>query len=149
MKTVNKNIRTVYPWLAALALNALIAPGMAFAVEPQLEKAIAQGKALFLHEPFEGNGRVCVSCHLAGGTSLGKLPDGKAIPSLANAATLFPRFRERDNKVITLEDQVVSCVAGGLQGKPPAYGSEQLNSIVSYLTSLSQGKPIDMGGKPQ
>jgi len=149
MKTVNKNIRRAYPFLAGLVLVVLIAPGIASAADSQLEKAIGQGKELFSHSTFDGNGKVCESCHLEGGTSPGKLPNGKVIPSLTNAAAIFPRFNTNSNKVILLEDQVRSCAANALQGNPPAYGSEQLNSIVSYITYLSQGRPVDMGGKPQ
>ena len=77
------------------------------------------------------------------------MPNGTAIPSLSNAATIFPRFNPKANKVITLEDQLRNCIAGALQGKPPTYGSEQLMQLVSYVTSLAQGKPLDIGGKPQ
>lgn len=141
---MNFKLRTICLLLAGLSCTA-VAP----AADLQLEKTIRQGRELFSHATFEGNGRVCESCHLMGGTAPGRLPNEKTIPSLANAAAIFPRFRARDNRVITLEDQVVSCVAGGLQGTPPAYGSEQLNSLISYLSSLSQGKPMEMGGKPQ
>jgi thiosulfate dehydrogenase len=132
-----------------VGLSALLAASSALALEPHLEKAIQQGKQNFTHNTFGGNGRVCQSCHLDGGLKPGKLPNGKPIPSLGNAATLFPHFRKQDNKVITLSGQIRACIAGGLQGKPPAYGSEELNSLVSYVTSLSQGKAINMGGKLQ
>jgi len=139
----------------ALAAALLLSSGLCAlsiqeaAAEPQLEKAIQGGNALFVHETFGGNGKNCQSCHVDGGAGPGKLPNGTAIPSLSNAATIFPRFNPKANKVITLEDQVRSCVAGGLQGKPPAYGSEQLNQLVSYVSSLAQGKPLDMGGNPR
>lgn len=115
----------------------------------QLDDAVQEGKDIFSHGTFGGNGKVCESCHLAGGAGPGRLPNGNALPSLANAATIFPRFNPKANKVITLEDQVRSCVAVALQGTPPEYGGEQLNALVSYVTSLSQGKTIDMGGRPQ
>lgn len=137
-----KNIRFLF--LAGLSLLSMSAS----AAEPQLEKSIAQGKDLFMHSTLEGKGKFCESCHLAGGTEPGKLPNGNAIPSLNNAATIFPRYNKKANKVVTLEDQVRNCTSMGLQGNAPAYGSEELNSIVSYLTSLSMGKLVDMGGKP-
>lgn len=121
----------------------------AAAAEQQLEKAIQAGKILFVHETFGGNGKRCQSCHVNGGVGAGELPNGTAIPSLSNAAAIFPRFNQKASKVITLEDQVRNCVAGGIQGQPPAYGGEQLTQLVSYVTSLAQGQPLDMGGKPQ
>jgi thiosulfate dehydrogenase len=38
---------------------------------------------------------------------------------------------------------------GAIRGKPPAYSSDELNSLVAYVTSLSKGKVIDMGGAPR
>jgi thiosulfate dehydrogenase len=129
-----------------LGACALALPWRAAAIDPALQKAVDRGSELFHHETFNGSGRVCNTCHLEGGTRAGLLPNGEAIPSLRNAATIFPRVRERDHALITLPDQIRGCVAGGLQGKPPEYGSEALNALASYVTSLSQGQPIDMGG---
>lgn len=147
MKTVPIRNRIVAV-LGGVALFAL-APQFALAMDAQLAKAVAHGKDLFYHEKFGGKGRVCNSCHSDGGMRPGKLPNGKAIPSLGNAATIFPHIRHRDHKLVTLPDQVHSCIAGGLKGKPPAYGSEDLNALVAYVTSLANGKKINMGGKPR
>lgn len=149
MKFVNRTIRRTHPFLSFLVIAALAAPGVALAADAQLEQAIAQGKQLFTHPSFGGNGKDCQSCHLSGGTTAGKLPNGKEIPSLNNAAAIFPRYSAKRHKVIQLSDQVRGCIDKAIQGKPPAYGSVKLNALVSYVTSLSQGKPIDMGGKPQ
>jgi thiosulfate dehydrogenase len=119
------------------------------AAEPQLEKAIQDGKALFLHETFGGNGMTCEACHVNGGVDSGRTAKRSTIPSLSNAATIYPRFDGKKNKVITLEDQIQNCVAGALRGKPPAYGSEQMTQLVVYVTSLAQGKPLNLGGKPE
>lgn len=133
--------------LFGMFLSAII-PANA-AMDTQLEKAVQDGRQLYAHETFGGNGRTCETCHVNGGNGPGKTPDGKAIPSLANAATVFPRFNAKANKVFTLQDQVRACVKGALQGTPPAYDSDALTGLVSYVTSLSQGKPVDMGGKPE
>jgi|SRR5208283_3397128 len=135
--------------LAIGSILALLGPLAARAVDPSLQEAIARGSDNFLHNTFGGSGRVCNTCHLGGGTQPGRLPNGEAIPSLANAAAIFPRIREEDHALITLPDQVRSCVAGAIKGKVPDYGSDELNSLVSYVTSLSQGKAIDMGGVPK
>ncbi len=138
-----------HPAAAALAGLALVAlPLLASAADP-LQQAIARGKQSFLHETFGGSGRVCNSCHFAGGTQPGKLPDGSPVPSLGNAATIFPRIAEDDGRVITLPDQVRLCVAGAIGGKAPAYGSDQLNALVAYVSSLAQGKPVELGAEPK
>lgn len=153
MKFTIRNGRKAHPLAATIFLGScLCALGIqhAAAAELHLEKAIQAGKALYIHETFGGNGKTCQSCHDNGGVGPGKLPNGTAIPSLSNAAAIFPRFSPKANKVITLGDQIRNqCIPGGLQGKPPAYGSEQLTQLVSYVTSLAQGKPLDMGGKPK
>jgi thiosulfate dehydrogenase len=120
----------------------------AAAADAVLQQAIARGREHFLHDSFGGHGRVCDTCHLGGGTLAGKGPDGQPIPSLSNAAAIFPRVSE-DGRIITLSDQVRACVAGAIRGTPPAYGSDELNALLAYLGSLSQGKPLDMGGDPR
>ncbi len=140
------------PTIAAvlgLALPVLLAAGPARAIDAQLQQAIERGKENFLHNTFGGTGRVCDSCHLGGGTQPGRRPDGQAMPSLTNAAAVFPRLSKDDRQVITLPDQVRRCVAGAVQGSPPAYGSDELNTLVVYVTSLSQGKTIDLGAAPR
>lgn len=114
----------------------------------QLQAAVNQGKDIFMHPSFGGNGRACNSCHRDGGTGPGALPDGTQLPSLSNAAAIFPRFNKK-GKLITIQDQVRNCVAGAIKGTPPAYDSDKMRLLVVYLTSLSQGKAIDMGGKPR
>lgn len=140
-------------FVAALALApfaALLVRAAAPAAEAPLQQAIARGADAFSHEKFGGSGRVCESCHLGGGLPQGRRPDGVAIPSLANAAAVFPRISDDDgHSVITLSDQVRACVSGAIRGKPPAYSSDELNSLVAYVTSLSKGKAIDMGGAPR
>ncbi|MDA8417191.1 MAG: cytochrome C [Betaproteobacteria bacterium] len=122
---------------------------MSWGMDPELTRSIQSGKQLFTHETFGGNGAVCETCHLNGGVGAGKRPDGKPIPSLTNAAAIFPRYKAKVGKVWTLQDQVRGCAGMALQGTPPEYGSTELNDLVAYVTSLAQGKPIDMGGKPQ
>ncbi len=136
--------------MAGAALAAFIVRAAAPAEDPSLQKAVARGADAFAHEKFGGSGRVCESCHLGGGLLAGRRPDGVAIPSLANAAAVFPRISDDDgHSVITLSDQVRACVSGAIHGTPPAYASDQLNSLVAYLTSLSRGKAIEMGGSPR
>ncbi len=135
--------------LLGMALSVSFVSFDAHASDAQLDKAIADGQNSFAHSTFNGNGKVCESCHVGGGKEAGKLPNGKAIPSLANAAAIFPRINQKSGKLVTLSDQVRNCSAMALQGTPPEYGSAELNSLVSYITSLAQGKAIDMGGMPK
>jgi len=131
----------------ALAVTSLSAG--AAANGDSLQQVVERGKALFMTATFEGSGRHCNTCHKGGGMANGALPDGAQLPSLSNAAAIFPRYDEDNHRVKTLQDQVQFCALNALKGKPPAYDSAEMTELVSYLTSLSQGKPVDMGGKPQ
>ena len=133
--------------LGCLMLFTATAPHAA-EISPQLQAAVDQGKDIFMHPSFGGNGKACNSCHHDGGTGPGALPDDTPLPSLSNAAAIFPRFNKK-GKLITLQDQVRNCVAGAIEGTPPAYDSDEMRLLVVYLTSLSQGKSVDMGGKPR
>jgi len=130
--------------IALFTLSAAQAADMA----TQLQSAAKEGKDIFMHPSFGGNGKACNSCHHDGGTGPGALPDGTPLPSLNNAAAIFPRLNKK-GKLVTLQDQVHNCVAGAIEGTPPAYDSDKMRLLVVYLTSLSQGKTIDMGGKPR
>jgi len=133
--------------LGCIALSTLSVAQAADTVT-QLQSAAKQGKDIFMHPSFGGNGKACNSCHHDGGTGPGALPDGTPLPSLNNAAAIFPRLNKK-GKLVTLQDQVHNCVAGAIEGTPPAYDSDKMRLLVVYLTSLSQGKTIDMGGKPR
>jgi len=136
------------PLVGILLLGAVVWQPATATAGP-LQEAVQNGKHLFMTATFGGNGRTCNSCHLGGGTTTGRLPDGTQIPSLSKAATIFPRYNPRRGSVLTLQQQVHNCVVGAIQGTPPAYDSTEMVDLVSYLTSLSQGKPIDMGGKAE
>jgi thiosulfate dehydrogenase len=131
----------------ALAVASLSAGAAADA--DSLQQAVERGKELFMTATFEGNGRHCNTCHKGGGTAMSELPDGRKFASLGNAAAIFPRYDDENHRVKTLQDQVRHCVGAALKGKAPAYDSAEMTELVSYITSLSQGKPVDMDGKPQ
>ena len=135
------------PLLGAMVLG-LSLPS-AWAGTGPLQAAVQQGSHIFAADTFKGRGRTCQSCHLAGGKTQGEAPNGAKIPSLINAAAIFPRFNPQRKRVVTLEDQIEACIAGGIGGRPLKYGGRKMAALVSYLTSLSHGQPIDMGGKPK
>lgn len=137
-------------WVLCLAL---VPPSIVLAEPVQIESgplsdAIMIGEKLFKKETFGGNGKTCQSCHADGGKGGGTLPDGRTVPALNNAAAIFPRYNARQDKIFTLSDQTRHCI-NEVKGTPPAYGSVELNALISYVSSLSEGKPVDMGGKPK
>ena len=130
---------------AALLLSAAQSVG---ATETPLEMAVATGAHLFATATFEGNGRTCETCHKDGGKAPGQLGDRK-LPSLLNAAAIYPRFSPDAGKVITLEGQLRSCIKGGLAGTPPELGSPDLVAITAYLGSIAKGQRVEIGSAPK
>ena len=146
---MNGKLQITIRLLAGVLVLGLCAPSVLAKVPDPLHAAIQRGSRIFATATFGGHGMTCQSCHSGGGRIAGRLANGSRIPSLGNAAAIFPRYSPRAGKVITLEDQIRACIAGALGGKPPEYGSRKLTDLVSYLTFLSNGKPIDVGGKPK
>lgn len=139
-------------WLASILVAGLAGSAPAWANSAtatarvnSLEQAVQQGARIFASDSFGGkrtfNGQpaTCSACHSNGGKTEGTLPNGAHIPSLIGAAAEFPKFVAGKHKVITLEQQVVHCIRGGLAGKPPASDSPQMVDLLAYLTSLSKG----------
>ncbi len=118
------------------------------ATETPLEMAVATGAHLFATATFGGNGRTCETCHKDGGKAPGQLGD-RELPSLLNAAAIYPRFSRGADRVVTLEGQVQSCIKGGLAGTPPELGSPDLVAITAYLGSIAKGQPLEIGGAPK
>lgn len=126
----------------------LVAAQPASAAETPLDTVVAKGGRLFATATFGGNGRTCESCHQDGGKAPGQLEDRK-LPSLLNAAAIYPRFSRGSGQVITLEGQVQSCIKGGLAGTPPELGSPDLVAITAYLGSIAKGQQMEIGGAPK
>ena len=143
------NKLNVFSMIMGLVMVVASASADAAADGDSLQQVVERGKALFMTATFDGNGRHCNTCHKGGGTEMSELPDGKKFASLSNAASIFPRYDKENHRVKTLQDQVQHCVRNALEGKPPAYDSAEMTELVSYVTSLSQGKPVDMDGMPQ
>ncbi len=118
------------------------------AADSPLDIAVAKGARLFATATFDGNGRTCETCHQNGGKTPGQIGDRK-LPSLLNAAAIFPRFSRGAGQVVTLEGQLQTCVRGGLGGTPPQLGSPDLVALTAYLGSIANGQQIKIGGEPK
>jgi thiosulfate dehydrogenase len=131
--------------LGSASISANPAKPTAAARVTSLEETVRQGARIFASDSFggkqtfKGQPATCTACHSNGGKTEGTLPNGAHIPSLIGAAAEFPKFIPQEHKVITLEQQLVHCIRGGLQGKPPAYDSPQMVDLITYLTFLSKG----------
>ena len=133
---------------ASVGAVLLLFAAQSAGAETPLEMAVATGAHLFATATFGGNGRTCETCHKDGGKAPGQLGERK-LPSLLNAAAIYPRFSPDAGKVITLEGQLRSCIKGGLAGTPPEPGSPDLVAIASYLGSIAKGQRVEVGGAPK
>ncbi len=152
-----------------LAAAALIGTGVAYAaLPPVLAQAVARGARLFQDDSFGSHVRPvanaasafadmgrsrsharfmsCATCHVHGGRTRGVLADGRRIPSLRNAAAVFPRYSAKSHRIVTLEDQIQHCVKDGIKGRAPAFSGATMVDLVSYLKSLATGQRMAIGG---
>lgn len=107
--------------------------------------AIREGKLLLTetHQRLPknvGNGLNCTSCHLAGGTTAHASP-------WIGIWGVFPEYRSRSGKVISLTERVNDCFTRSMNGKPLAYDSVEMNNILSYMQWLSTGVPTGTAAK--
>ena len=115
MALKNRNLLSL---IGALSLSVVSLSAQAAADADSLQQVVGKGKALFMTATFSGNGRHCNTCHKGGGTIAGKLPNGKRIPSLSNAAAIFPRYDAKHHRVKTLLDQVQFCARNLAHQRP-------------------------------
>jgi thiosulfate dehydrogenase len=120
---------------------------MSVNVDPneELAKVIAKGKELF-NDPKLGKSEMsCNSCHPAGGTTGGQMM-GMAIPKVKGAAATFPKYKPMAKGVITLQQMNNMCIQM-MKGQPLELDSPESIALATYVTSLSNGTPINVGNK--
>jgi thiosulfate dehydrogenase len=116
-------------------------------VDDKLAGVVRLGEAIVknttthpLSKDYVGNALNCTSCHLDNGRHL------KA-GTFLGTATAYPAWSPRENRVITLEDRVLNCFMRSCNGTRPPLGSEVSVAVTAYISSLSQGLPMEMNPK--
>ncbi len=84
---------------------------------------------------YVGNGLNCSNCHLGGGVTPNAMP-------YVGLPGLFPTYRPRSGKMISLQERINGCFRRSLNGRPLPLDSPEMNAIVAYMTWLSKGVPI-------
>jgi thiosulfate dehydrogenase len=125
--------------VAQTAAPAFVAPAETTIPSGPKGLAIQEGKKLLTetHQRLPknvGNGLNCTSCHLAGGTTANASP-------WVGIWGVFPEYRSRSGKVISLTERVNDCFQRSMNGKPLAYDSVEMNNILAYMQWLSTGVP--------
>ena len=80
---------------------------------------------------FTGNNLSCTNCHLNGGTLSGAA-------SWIGITSRYPQFRNRENKIGTIEERINGCMERSMNGKKLPKNGEQMNAIVAYMKWLNQ-----------
>ncbi len=112
----------------------------------ELAKAIEKGKALFNDTKLGKTGTSCNSCH-PGGDSSGGTVMGMEIPSLKGAAATFPKYKKPANGVIILSQMNNICIEMIMEGEPLKLDSDEAIALAAYVTSMSNGVKIKVGGE--
>ncbi|BFU88920.1 MAG: putative Quinol-cytochrome c reductase, cytochrome c subunit [Nitrospira sp.] len=83
---------------------------------------------------YVGNALNCTNCHLDAG-----LHPNSA--SFVGISTLYPQYRERAGRQVTLADRINECFERSLNGKSLPPDSVKLTAIVAYIEWLSENTP--------
>ena len=83
---------------------------------------------------FVGNDLTCFSCHMNGGQREGALP-------LVGVAGLFPEFRSRDNRMVSLRERIDGCFSRSMNGTPPPPDHPVSLALQAYIHWLSANQP--------
>jgi thiosulfate dehydrogenase len=108
--------------------------------DPALAEQVRFGLRLMRETPalaaaYVGNALTCGNCHLNAGQREGALP-------LVGVAGLFPLYRARDGRLVSLEDRIRGCFLRSMDGTAPPYDSPELLALSAYITWISGGQPV-------
>ena len=113
------------------------------------------GKELFYDSELGSNGSSCNSCHPSGVTTGGEAEIAKKmgygpyiipIPSLIGASARFPKFKVPNDNVMTLAQMNNNCIRMFLKGKRLPLDSPESFNLAAYVSSLSDGDEVQVGG---
>lgn len=106
-------------------------------MHPKLKEAIRYGYDLFTNtQQLRGknvfNDMNCSSCHVGAGSRPFAGPVWPAVVTL-------PDFRGKNNHVNNFEERLAGCFSYSMNGKPPAYGSDEMVALTAYHQWLAKG----------
>jgi thiosulfate dehydrogenase len=84
---------------------------------------------------FAGNNLACQSCHLDGGTNRSGLP-------LVGVYKIYPKFLERDQRVVSLTERVDECMTRSMNGRKLPDESPEMVALLAYLRFIGDPPAI-------
>ncbi len=86
--------------------------------------------------PYAGNRLSCNNCHLMSGTKPYAAP-------LIGIVKRFPQFRNRENKIGSLEERINGCMQRSMNGEPLPEDGKEMKAFMAYLDWLGRYAPED------
>lgn len=84
---------------------------------------------------YAGNNLACRNCHLDVGTSRAGLP-------LVGIFKTYPKFSERDQRVISLAERIDECMTRSMNGRRLPEESREMNGFLAFLRYIGDPAPI-------
>lgn len=117
-------------------------------INPELRKVILKGRDLFMNTQqkrgeYVFNDLNCKNCHMGEGRLNWSAP-------VWPAATTLPAYRGKNHHVNSIEERIAGCFSFSMNGKPPAYGSDDMLALVAYHQWLAKGAKVydtNIGGR--
>lgn len=108
-------------------------------------EAAALGLRVLSHTPqnapaYSGNALSCTNCHL----NLGRAPYSSPWVGVWG---VFPQYRSRSARVISLQDRINDCFERSMNGHALPMDSPEMIGILAYMQWLSRGVPIGVSVK--
>lgn len=105
-----------------------------------LKEVIRYGYDLFVDtQQLRGknvfNDMNCSSCHVGAGSRPFAGPVWPALVTL-------PDYRGKNGHVNNFEERIAGCFTYSMNGKPPAYGSDEMVALTAYHQWLAKGVPV-------
>ncbi|MDK2744519.1 MAG: c-type cytochrome [Nitrospira sp.] len=131
---------SVVPHNSELPMNALFAPPSPESIPGDLRgEQIRLGYKMVVDtqeygKRYVGNALNCTNCHLDAGLN----PNSA---SFVGISALYPQYRERAGRQMTLAERINECFERSMNGKPLPSDSVKLTAIVAYIEWLSQTMP--------
>jgi thiosulfate dehydrogenase len=117
-------------------VKAELATGQHPVRDAQQEELIRQGKLIFDQTPkyasgYVGNKLACNDCHIQSGTAAHAAP-------MIDLAGLFPMFKERAGRMISLSDRIEECFSRSEAGRPVPENGREMQALLAYIDWLSR-----------
>lgn len=106
---------------------------------PQISEKVMLGYNIFNETQkyalqYAGDKVTCNNCHLYGGNTFGGENGGI---SLVGVTGVYPKYSEREGRMINLKERLNNCFERSLNGRPLPFDSPEMEALIEYLAWIS------------